>query len=215
MDKKLIITIAREYGSGGKLIGQKLSESLNIPFYDKELLTLAAKESGIHEDLFKEADENHSKGFWNSMSFTTSSFGNVFSGGSELPINDRLFLIQSSIIKDIAQAGSCVIVGRCADYILQHHPDAMHVFIHALEKDKIARIIETYGVNEKDARTAMLKTDKRRATYYNYYADGKWGQAENYDLSIDSSVIGIDGTVMLIKEFAKLKQVKDGLSQDL
>lgn len=213
MDKKIIITIAREYGSGGKCIGQKLSEILNIPFYDKELLALAAKESGIHEDLFKEADENHPKGFWNSMSFSTSSFGNVFSDGGELPINDRLFLIQSSIIKEIANEGSCIIVGRCADYILQDHPDAIHIFIHALEKDKIQRVIETYGINEKDAKTAMSKTDKRRAAYYDYYADGKWGQAENYDLSIDSSVIGIDGTVTLIKEFANLKQVNDSLNQ--
>lgn len=212
MERKIIITIAREYGSGGRLIGKQLAESLNIPFYDKELLTIAAKESGIHEDLFKDADETHGKGFWNSMSFGAASFGNVFSGSCEMPINDRLFLIQSQIIQEVAKAGSCVIVGRCADYILQDDPHAIHIFIHADASDKIARISETYGVDAKNAKVAMVKTDKSRAAYYDYYAEGKWGRAENYDLSIDSSVVGLDGAVEIITHFGELKQKKDALT---
>lgn len=209
MLNKVIITIARQYGSAGREIGKKLAEQLTIPYYDEALIKLASQESGINESLFESADEKPMSSLWESASsFNVISLGGHFPAGGEMPMNDKLFLIQSKVIKELAEAGSCVIVGRCADYILADNPNAVHVFIHAKEEVKLKRVVESYGIPEGKAKEVMFKTDRKRSTYYNYYADGKWGRAENYDLTIDSSIIGIDGTVKLIKEFAQLKLSK-------
>ncbi len=204
MKNKVIITIARQFGSGGKEIGEKLSSRLEIPFYDKSIIHLAAQESGIDEDLFQSADEKALHTFWATTAGSTSIYGNRLSMFSEMPMNDKLFIIQSNIIKRLAEE-SCVIVGRCADYILREEKNIVSVFIHADEESKKQRMIQTYEVPEKDAKEVMVKTDKKRAAYYNYYSGEKWGRADNYDLSINSGAIGIDGAVDLIIKFAELK----------
>lgn len=205
MKSKVIITIARQYGSGGREIGEKLAAKLNIPFYDKALLLLAAKESGIDQKLFDSADESRTSSYWSMAAGAVNLFGNGVSYYNEISMNDQLFLIQSNIIRELASAGSCVIVGRCADYILQEDPHMIPVFIHSGEQDRLNRVIHTYGVPEKDARDVMVKTDKKRAAYYNYYSGEKWGRANNYDLSINSGASGIEGAVDLIIKFAELK----------
>ena len=205
MKNKVIITIARQFGSGGREIGAKLADTLGIPFYDKSLIHIAAKESGIDEDLFDYADEKAYHNFWTASASNTSYFGNRISLFNELPMNDKLFLIQSNIIKKLAENGSCVIVGRCADYILQNDSHTVPVFIHSSEQDRLSRVVNTYGIDEKDAKDVMFKTDKKRAAYYNYYSGEKWGRADNYDLSINSGAVGIDGAVGLIIKFAELK----------
>lgn len=205
MKSKVIVTIARQFGSGGKEIGEKLAERLEIPFYDKSLIHLAAKESGIDEDLFDYADEKSFHNFWSATASSTSIYGNRLSLFNEMPMNDRLFLIQSNIIRKLAANGSCVIVGRCADYILRDDTQTIPVFIHSSEQTKLERIVHTYGISAKDAKDIMVKTDKRRAAYYNYYSGEKWGRSDNYDLSVNSGAAGIDGTVDIIIKFAELK----------
>lgn len=205
MKSKVVITIARQFGSGGREIGEKLANRLEIPFYDKSLIHLAAKESGIDEDLFDFADEKAYHRFWTASSGNAGFYGNRISLFNEMPMNDKLFLIQSNIIRKLSDNGSCVIVGRCADYILRNDKYTVPVFIHASEQDRLNRAVHTYGVDEKDAKDVMIKTDKRRASYYNYYSGGKWGRADNYDLSVNSSASGIDGAVDLIIKFVGLK----------
>ncbi len=204
MNQKIVITIARQFGSGGKEIGEKLAKQLGIPFYDKALIHLAAKESGIDEDLFDSADEKTSHNFWTASS-GAGIYGNRIAVFNEMPMNDKLFLIQSNIIRELAESGSCVIVGRCADYILRNEPYILPVFIHSSEEDKLKRIVDAYGFQEKEAKEIMVKTDKKRTAYYNYYSGEKWGKADNYDLSINSSATGIDDTVRIIIKFAELK----------
>lgn len=205
MKNKVIITIARQFGSGGREIGEKLALKLDIPYYDKSLIHLAAKDSGIDEDLFDFADEKAYHSFWTASVGSNCFYGNRISPFNEMPMNDKLFLIQSNIIKKLAEGGSCVIVGRCADYILQDDPSAVTVFIHSNEQTRLDRIIQSYGIPAKDARDIMTKTDKRRAAYYNYYSGEKWGRADNYDLSVNSGTVGIEGAVDLIIKFAELK----------
>lgn len=206
MKKKVVITIARQFGSGGREVGEKLASKLRIPFYDKDLIHLAAKESGIEEDLFNFADEKSFHNFWSASAGNTGYYGNRVSLFNEMPMNDKLFLIQSNIIRKLADKGSCVIVGRCADHILRDDEHTISVFIHSSEQDRLTRVIHTYGIAEKDARDVMTKTDKKRAAYYNYYSGEKWGRADNYDLSIKSCISGIDGAVDLIIKFVDLKQ---------
>lgn len=205
MKSKIIITIARQFGSGGREIGEKLANQLGIAFYDKSLIHLAAKESGIDEDLFDYAEEQALHSFWTASASNTSIYGNRISVFNEMPMNDKLFLIQSNIIKKLAVNNSCVIVGRCADYILRNEEHMVPVFIHSTEDDKLNRIVNSYEIPEKEAKDVMIKTDKKRAAYYNYYSGGKWGHADHYDLSVNSGAAGIDGTVSLIVQFAELK----------
>lgn len=205
MECKVIFTIARQFGSGGRDVGKKLAESLGIPFYDKSLIQIAAKESGIEESLFHSVDEEPSNSFWDALTINANIFGSLTSTYSSMPINDKLFIIQSNVIKNVAAKESCVIVGRCADYILRDEPGLIRVFVHGKEEDKLHRIIHQYGVPEADAKGLMVKTDKKRSSYYNYYADGKWGRAENYDLALNTSALGIDGAVELIKRYREIK----------
>lgn len=204
MENKTIITISRQFGSGGREIGKKIAEQLNIPFYDKELIEIAAKESGMDEELFVEDDERTSRGF-HLLGAIGYSLGGPLSAMTELTLNDRLFIIQSEVIKNLAEEGSCVIVGRCADYILQDRKDVLNVYIHANKKDRMERAVHSYEVDERDIERSVKKIDKRRANYYEYYTDRKWGRAENYDISINSSTFGIDGSVEIIKTLAKKK----------
>ena len=202
----LVITIGRECGSAGRLIGQKLAADLGGKCYDKELLTLAAKNSGLCEELFKTHDEKPTSSFLYSLVMDTYSLGYNTSAYMDMPINHKIFLAQFDTIKKLAEEESCVIVGRCADYALADYPNTVSVFICGDEEDKIHHLMERHNVDEAKAKDIMIKTDKRRASYYNYYSSKRWGSCKSYDMCISSSAVGYDGAVDIIKEFAKKKQ---------
>lgn len=181
-----IITICREFGSGGRTIGKEVADKLGIPCYDRELIQKAAEESGFNEAYVKEAGE-YTPGSWLSYALSNRSYG--------LTNEDRLFEIQEKIILDIAEKESCVIVGRCADYILKDKADLLSVFVHASVEFRSDRILRLYGKADKATEERIKEKDKRRASYYRFYTDMKWGHAENYDVCLDSGTLGIQKCV--------------------
>ena len=205
MDERTVITIGREFGSGGHEIGMKLAEKLGIKCYDKELLQVAAKESGLCEELFASQDEKPTNSFLYSLVMDTYSlrYPNSY---VDMPINHKVFLAQFDAIKKLAAKESCVIVGRCADYALEDDPFAVSVWIKASLDERIKRIKKLYELNDSKAADLIQKTDKKRASYYNYYSSKKWGEAKSYDLCIDSGLVGIDGAIELILKFIELKE---------
>lgn len=200
MKDKIIITIGRQFGSGGRQIGQKLAKELGIAYYDKELINLASKESGICGEFFEKADEKTSGSLLKALAMGFSMNNAIFQTNDYLS-NESLFQIQSDVIRKIAAEKSCVLIGRCADYILREDKDCINVFISASDEDRLKRVIEDNHVSEEDAEEMIVQTDKSRASYYNYYTDKIWGSAESYDLCINSSVFGIDETTSFIKTF--------------
>lgn len=206
MSKPLVITIGREYGSAGREIGRKLAADLGIKCYDKELLSLASKESGMCEELFQNHDEKPTNSFLYSLVMDTYSMGYSTSSFIDMPLNHKVFLAQFDAIKKLADKESCVIVGRCADYALEEHGNTIKVFIKADMSAKVARIRRLYEYPEEKAKDLCIKTDKKRSNYYNYYTSKKWGDSKGYDLCIDSGVLGVDGSVELIKKFIELKK---------
>ena len=188
--KHRIISISREFGSGGRTIGKKVAQALNIPCYDSELIQQVAEESGFDQDYIKEAGEYAPGGFWSS----------VFSHQKGGPSNaDYLWKIQYQIITDLAEKGPCVIVGRCADYILRDKADCLRVFIHADMDFRAKRIVEVYGEREESPQQRLKDKDKRRAAYYRFYTDLKWGSAQNYDITLNSATLGIETCAELIQ----------------
>ena len=188
MNENYVINLGRQLGSGGKEIGEKLAKEFGIAFYDKELIKLASDESGLCKEFFEKADERASQ----------SIIGGLF--GTRFP-----FISQSDVIRELAERQSCLFVGRCADYILRDHPRCVNVFVSASKEARIERLMRIHNIPSEAAEELMEKADKKRASYYNYYSYKTWGAAETYHLCIDSSVLGIDGTVQFIKEFVKLK----------
>ena len=199
----MIICIGREFGSGGREIGKKLAEQLNVPFYDKELIEIAAKESGLDKELFEEEDSRTSKGF-RLLGALGYSLGGPLSTITELSLNDRLFLVQSQVIEQVAKEGACVIVGRCADYALSDNPDCINIFIHADLDVRIKNVSRNLNITENKARDIINKTDKQRASYYNYYTSKKWGDSKSYNLSLDAGKLGTDNCVEMILKFREL-----------
>lgn len=198
MKKRTIICIGREHGSGGRYVGEKLAEQLGIPFYDKELIYRTAKDHGVSEELVSSFDE---------QPITLSSIG--FPMGIRNPykddydasyyvLNDKIFSLQSQTIREIAQEGSCVIIGRAAGQILKDDPDVISVFIHADMEYKINRVMARDNYDYQKAKQVIRKTEKRREKYHNYYSGTKWSQCVSYDLSISTSKFGIDGVVAYI-----------------
>lgn len=206
MANNTIITIGRQYGSGGHDIGKKLAEELNIPFYDKALLERAAKDSGLCQEIFENHDEKPTNSFLYSLVMDTYSLGYPTSSFAEMPLNHKIFLAQFDAIKNIAKEGPCVIVGRCADYALADFPNVVNVFLHADLTDRIVRIARRRDLTDAKAKDLIMKTDKRRASYYNYYTSKKWGEAAGYDLSLNTATLGIDGTIHMIREFVACKE---------
>ena len=200
-DKK-IITIRREFGSGGRLIGKRLAEKLGVPYYDKELLDRIAEESGFSREMMEDAEKKAKNSFLYSL---ISAMGTAEAGPESLSLNERFFLAQFDTIKEIAGEGSCIIVGRCADYILRGMPEATNVFIYAEEEDKIKRAVEEYGIPQEHVKKLMKDTDKARANYYAYHTGQKWGEPVNYHLSIDSGYIGIEDIADLIIKYTDVK----------
>ncbi|WP_022777128.1 cytidylate kinase-like family protein [Butyrivibrio sp. AE3009] len=198
-----IITIGRQFGSGGREIGEMVAEHFGIKCYDKELLSRAAKESGFCEEMIQNHDERPTNSFLYNLVMDTYSFGYNSSSFVDMPISHKVFLAQFDTIKKIADEGPCVIVGRCADYALGDYDNVLNIFIHADEEFKIKRIKERFDdINSDDkARDMMNKKDKQRQSYYNYYSSKKWGRADSYDLSINSSILGVEGTVKFIIQY--------------
>ena len=199
MNTNMIITIGRQFGSGGREIGKKLAERMGVPFYDKELLSEAAKQSGISKELFEQSDEKPTNSLLYALAMG-SSYAN------RPPLNHTIFMAQFETIKKIAQNGPCVIVGRCADYSLRHMKNVVNVFIHASMEYRMDRAVRLYDVPEKHAKGVLARTDKQRASYYNFYTDQEWDDMRNYDLALDSSKIGADGAVEVILQYAEMKQ---------
>lgn len=211
MSKNYIITIGREYGSGGHEIGKKVAEILGIKFYDKELINKTAEDQGLSKKVLEEMDEK--KGsvlkdptvnlFHSSMSTNLPAFGPF--GKS---INDRVFMAESSEIHKLADEESCVIIGRCANTLLRNRDNVLNVFIQAPKEDRIQRIMTYTGEKEEEAKKEMYHVDKTRRSYYEYYTDERWGHRDNYNLIIDSSILGIDGTAEEIANIIRKKYMK-------
>ena len=201
---KYVVTVGRQFGSGGREIGKLIAKGLGIAYYDKELLTEAAKSSGVNADFFEAADERTPSFFSSLWSFSTGySSGAYFTGDTPLS-NDSIYKAQSNVMMELADRGPCVIVGRTADYILRNYCNVVSVFIHASMEARIARIIARGDCdNRKDAEAMAEKKNKLRAEYYNFYTDKKWGDAQSYDLCIDSSLFGAQETAQTIIEFIK------------
>ena len=208
MGYKTIITIGRQYGSAGKEIGLTLAERMGVKCYDKELLDRAAKESGLCQELFEHHDEKPTSSFLYSLVMDTYSTGSSSAAFADMPINHKIFLAQFNSIKELAKEGSCVIVGRCADYALADDPNLLAVFMNAPLKARIRRIAEKYDLTDAKAKDLIQKTDKKRASYYNYYSNKKWGDAASYHYCLDSSYLGVQGTVDLLKFLVDKKEGK-------
>lgn len=193
-----IITIGRQFGSAGREIGEKVAEYFGIPCYDKELLSRAAKESGYCEEMIESHDERPTNSFLYNLVMDTYSFGYNASSFVDMPISHKIFLAQFDTIKKMASENPCVIVGRCADYALSDFDNCINLFIYGDEDKKVKRIMQKYDLTEGKAKDMINKKDKQRQSYYNYYSSKKWGRADSYDLCINSSLLGIDGTVKLI-----------------
>jgi cytidylate kinase len=199
MKKDIIITIGRQFGCGGKRIAEALGSKLGIPVYDHELIIKAAQESGFSAEFFKRSDEK--KRFFS----LTSIFAGSYNSDTENYMSDKgLFQIQCETIRSIADHGSAIIVGRCSDYVLRDRSNTLNVFLTSPLEDRVRRVSETEGVDLEKAEEIVVKQDRNRAEYYNYYTFGNWGVASNYDICIDSSIAGIEGTADLIIEFAKI-----------
>ena len=196
-----IITIGRQFGSGGHEIGEELAKCFNIKCYDKELLKRAAKDSGLCHEVFVNHDDKPTSSFLYNLVMDTYSFGYNSSTFVDMPISHKVFLAQFDAIKKIADEGPCVIVGRCADYALADYKNCIRVFIHAELESRIERVAKKYDLEPDKAREMILIKDKQRANYYNYYSSKKWGHSDSYQMSVDSSLLGIEGTVELIKQF--------------
>lgn len=197
-----VITIGRQFGSAGREIGEKVAAYFGIKCYNKELLTRAAKESGFCEEMIQNHDERPTNSFLYNLVMDTYSFGYNASSFVDMPISHKVFLAQFDTIKKIADEGPCVIVGRCADYALNEYRNCVHLFIYGDLETKIRRI-KRYDLTEAKAKDMIIKKDKQRQSYYNYYSSKKWGRADSYDLCINSSVLGVDGTVKLITQFVE------------
>ena len=193
-----IITIGRQYGSGGREIGQKLADIYGIPFYDNELITRAAKESGFAEETFAKAEDKATNSLLYSLAMGINVYGNQDFGFSGLSLDDRIFLAQSDVIRKVAEEGPCVIVGRCADYVLKEWDDVFNIFVRASLDFRLKRAVDEYGVEEKKAGEVIVKNDKRRANYYSYHVGEKWTNLNNYDLVVRSDLAGIDNAVACI-----------------
>ncbi|MBQ1378069.1 MAG: cytidylate kinase-like family protein [Lachnospiraceae bacterium] len=205
MEGNIIVSIGRESGSGGRRIGLALAERLGVKCYDKELIAEAAKESGLAKEILENNDEVPTRSFLYSLVMDTYSMAYHTTGPVDMPIEQKAFLAQYNAIKKIAEEeGSAVFVGRCADYALEDNPDMVSVFITADDDDKVSHVRLTYHYTENQAKDYIQKTDKRRSNYYNYYSNKKWGDTRSYDLTINRSRLGFEGTVEAILAYIEL-----------
>ncbi len=205
-ENNTIITIGRQYGSAGHEIGATIAHDLGIPLYDKDMLKRAAKESGFCEELFEKHDEKPTNSFLYSLVMDTYSLGYSPTAYADMPLNHKIFLAQFDTIKKIASEGPCVMVGRCADYALEGFDNVVNVFIYADLEARIRRVARIYDITDAKAKDIIVKTDKKRASYYNYYTNKTWGDAKSYDLCLNSAKLGVGGTAKAIMDYVKLKE---------
>lgn len=203
--ENLIISIGRQFGSGGRVIGKALSQRLNIDYYDKELLVLAAKENGIAPEFFENTDEKSMSllehaSHW----FENISAGNFFN--NSILSNDAMFQMQADTIRKLAEEKSCIIVGRCSDYVLRDNPNCVSIFLHSSEQERARRISQRMNISENEAILKMHEEDKKRAAYYNFYSNKTWGDSATYNLSIDVSKLGEKGTLEFILNYLEMRK---------
>ena len=198
-----VITISREFGTGARTIGQKLAEELGFAYYDRAIIQMAAEKSGLSPDFIAKNEEKANNNFL--FNIATSAY---ISSGLNLqytvPVNDRAFIAQSDVIREVAAKGNCVIIGRCANYVLNDHPDIMKVFVRAEKPDRIARCINEYGYDPKTVEAEINKIDKGRASYYKYYTGSAWKDMDNYDVCINTSKADIDKSVKALADLARI-----------
>ena len=200
----LIITISREFGSGGRLVGEELAKQLGIQFYDKEIIRITAEKSGLSPQFIENNEERVDKSFL--FGIATAAYTDFkYATQYDVPINDKTFIAQTTVIKELAEAGDCVIVGRCADYVLRHQERLLRVFIRSELEDRISRIAKDYELESEAAESRINRNDKNRANYYRHYTGNNWGSMKNYDLMINTSFSGIDGAVDIIKAALRAK----------
>lgn len=205
MDKKYVITIARGFGSGGKTIGQMLSERLSIPYYDNDILRLASEESGIHERFFGQVDEKLKSSLFKFGRSKVYSGELIAPSSSSFVSDDNLFNYQAKIIKMLAEKESCIIVGRCADFVLKDCPNVIRLFVFADEEQCITNICEKYGIDAKAAKKMRNITDKRRSEYYKYYTGSDWDNARNYDLSLNTANLGYEKCAQIVCDYLDVR----------
>lgn len=196
---KRIITIGRQFASLGSEIGAKLSELTGIPCYDRSALVAIAEKHGIPAETFEKADEQATSSFLYSLAMSSYSGNIAHFGMNDHILTDRVFNIQSAEMKKIAEEGDCIIIGRCADDVLSGFDGLLKIFIHAPLEARVKTLVDNYGMEDSAARKKIAKTDKKRASYYNFYTGKGWGDPKNYNMNIDSSLLGVDGTALMIK----------------
>lgn len=205
MKKPLIITIGREYGSGGRQIGQAVAERLGISFYDKKIISLAAEKSGLSDEFIANNEQRVRNGFMQNLA-ASAAYSSGFFSGAYLPLSESIFISQSQVIRDIANKEAAVIVGRCADYVLAERENTINVFVHAPVEYRVKRIMELYHMDEAGALKAIATSDKERGNHYFRYTDKKWGKAQNYDICVNSALMGIDKTVEMLVNMANIEE---------
>lgn len=209
MSKKIIITIARQYGSGGREIGELIAKELSIPLIDKELVKDAAAKGELSEEIIRSADESAANSLLYTLAMGSNVLGTTIHFGYKMPLNDKLFILQSEAIKNYASEGSCVIIGRCADYVLRDEPSLFRIFIYGDLDHRTERVKMRHPeIKSSQVVDVITKTDKRRASYYNFYTGNKWGKFDNYDMAINSSTFGVEETAKIISAAIK-KLIED------
>ncbi len=207
-----VITLGRQLGSNGRIIGRKLAEKLGYKFYDKDLIARVAKESGMSENLFRDMDEKPTSSLLYSLVMGVQSSKGLYYHYNDMLNGDNLFRIQADLIKKIAQEGPCIIVGRCADYILQDYPNLVKLFLYADDESRVKTLMKRDQIDEKEARSAVHKADKRRANYYNFYTNSEWGCVNNYHLCMDTTALPEDKCVEYLYDY--IKTCEEGFGQD-
>ena len=207
MAKKLIITIARQYGSGGREIGERVAEILDIPMYDKELIKDAAAKGSLNEEVLRTTDESAANSLLYTLAMGSNVLGATMQFGYKMPLNDKLFILQSEVIREYAAAGSCVIIGRCGNYILKDDPDVIKLYIYSDLETSLDRVTELYGMKPSEAKRTIEKIDKSRAAYYEYYTGEDWHDLSNYDLCVNTSGISFENAADII--LAYIEKIKN------
>jgi len=206
--KKFILTISREYGSGGRVVGRALAHELGVPFYDNEIRTLTAEKSGLSESFIDKSSENLPNTFLHNLNYSAySSYDSV--SFYDIPVTDKLFLAQSEVIRELAEKGSCVIIGRCADFVLRDEPGLVRVMIRGEKEDRIRFAVENYDLSPEKAVEAMKKIDKSRINYYKYYTNRQRYDFDNFDLVVNTSFTGYSGATAIIKTMLEHKYFDD------
>ena len=199
MSQNIVITIARQFGSGGREIGETVAKLLGIPLYDKELIKDAAAKGNLNEEVLRRTDESAANSLLYTLAMGSNVVGTTMHFGYKMPINDKLFILQSEVIKEYAKNGSCVIIGRCADYVLREEPNVFRIFVYGDLEHRKTRVAARHPeIKSSQIVDVINKTDRRRASYYNFYTGNKWGKYDNYDIAINSSTLGIEGTAEMI-----------------